>query len=232
MFLVALIFVLPLYFLDADEAEPHEEAAPAGASGFFSRLSWFVEGSIMFFPVDNGLESDPMPILPSLGLGASHSVTNIFRLDLTLDVYSTLYGYSASLGRPVPLAIENAWSRVTGFVLGFQAAGYFNLTQNLTLRAYTGLAVDFRLILSRSNLWDEEMEEANWHTRSLRSYFWSQGRWLLPVAGLGLDYTLETGLRVGLGFRVWMPAYRLWTGEDLPAVEGWRFGPGIRLTFR
>jgi len=189
----------------------------------------------MFFPEANEVdESDPMPILPSIGAGASYPVTNMFSLELTLDVYSTHYGFNHNLNRPVPLAIENRTARVTGILLGFQAAGHFDVSRTVTVRAYGGLAADLRIVVVAAGLTEglDDMDAIRRDTELVRSYFWSQGRWLLPFAGVGADYTLNSGLRIGLSFRVWMPAYRLWTGEDLPAIEGWRFGPGIRLTFR
>ena len=209
-------------------------ALPVEAEGFFSRLSWFGEGSILFFLEDNDVaDSAPMPILPSLGAGASYPFADTLRLELTLDFYTTHYHFHSGLNRPVPVEIENRTARVLGFILGFQAVRPFNVTPDLTLRAYGGLAADIRIVFAAAGLEaHEDMREIHRNTRQVRRYFWSQGRWLLPVIGLGADYTLNSGLKLGFDFRVWMPADRLWTGEDLPAVEGWRFGPGIRLTFR
>ena len=207
-------------------------ALPLGAEGFFSRISWFVEGSILFFPEDNGMESDPMPILPSLGAGVSSPLTGALALELTLDFYTTHYGYSHTLNRPVPLAIENRTARVMGFLVGLQLARHFHAAPNVTLRAYGGAAADLRVVLVASGLTEglDDMNEIRRDTDLVRRYFWSQGRWFKPLIGVGADYTLNSNLRLGFDFRVWMPVYRLWTGENLPAVEGWRFGPGIRLT--
>jgi len=207
-------------------------ALPLGAEGFFSRISWFVEGSILFFPEDNGMESDPMPILPSLGAGASHPLTSRLALELTLDFYTTHYGYSHTLNRPVPLAIENRTARVLGFLLGLQLTRHFYLTPAVRIRAYGGPAADLRIVLVASGLNGgfDDMDEIRRDTDLVRNYFWSQGRWFKPLVGVGADYTLNSGFRLGFDFRVWMPVYRLWTRENLPAVEGWRFGPGIRLT--
>lgn len=199
---------------------------------FFSGLSWFAQGSIMFFLEDNGLEGDPMPVLPSIGVGVSLPLRAALRLEVTMDVYSTHYGFSDTLDRPVPLADENRTARVTGILLGFQAVRPFNITPNMTLRANGGLAADLRIITIAARLHEDlnPMRDIDRQTSLVRDYFWSQGRWLLPVIGAGADYMLNSGLRLGLDFRVWMPAYRLWTGENLPTVEGWRLGTGIRLT--
>jgi len=207
-------------------------ALPLEAEGTFSRMSWFVEGSLLFFPEDNGMESDPMPILPALGAGVSYPLGRRLALELTLDFYTTHYGYSHTLNRPVPLAIENRTARVMGFLLGLQLAGHFELTPRLRIRAYGGPAADLRIALIASGLNEglDDMDEIRRDTNLVRSYFWSRGRWFKPLVGVGADYTLNSGFRLGVDFRVWMPVYRLWTGENLPPVEGWRFGPGIRLT--
>ena len=207
-------------------------AFPLGAQGFLDRVSWFGTGSILFFPEDNGPHSAPMPVLPSPGAGASFRANDIFRAEFTLDLYTTHYGYPAALNRPVPVEIEHRTARVIGCILGFQLAGYFDVTPNVTVRAYGGPAADLRMILVASGLTAglDDMDEVRREVDLVRNYFWSKGRWFLPFIGVGADYTLNSGFKVGLDFRVWVPVYRLWTGENLPTVEGWRFGPGIRLT--
>lgn len=207
-------------------------AVSAGAQGFFSGVSWFAEGSILLFPEKNGVDSDPMPILPSPGLGASLPLRNRLRLDITLDFYMTHYGYSDELGRAVPAAIENRSARVLGSLLAFQAAGYFELSPLLTLRAYGGPAADLRIVFMAAGLGPGDEEDASRQTKSARSYFWSSGRWFMPVAGAGLDFNINERFKLGIDLRCWIPAYRIWSGEDLPFIEGWRFGPGVRFTFR
>jgi len=208
-------------------------AFPSTAQGgIFTGVSWFGQGSFMFFLEDNEMHGDPMPVLPALGVGASLPFLDTLRLEVTIDVYSTHYGFSDVLNRPVPLADENRTARVTGILLGFQAVMPFDVTPATTVRVYGGLAADLRIVVVAARLIDElnPMEDIHRQTDLVRSYFWSQGRWLLPVIGVGMDYTLNSGLRLGFDFRAWMPVYRLWTGETLPAVEGWRLGAGIRIT--
>jgi len=227
MILAMLFFGLAALPLKAEI--PEEDA-----EGFLSRLSWTGQGSIMFFLEGNDIaDSDPMPILPSLGVGVAYPLNDILRLELSLDFYTTHYGFNDTLNRPVPLADENRTARVLGFLLGFQATRLFDVHPNLTLRAFGGLAADIRAVVVAARLHPTDPhEEIHRQTDQVRSYFWSQGRWIFPVAGLGMDYTLNSDLRLGFDFRVWMPAYRLWSGEDLPAAEGWRLGPTLRLTFR
>ena len=211
---------------------------PLGAQGFFSKISWLVEGTVLLFPEDNGMDSDPMPVLPSLGAGASYPVIDTYRLglslELTFDFYITHYGYSSSLKRAVPNAIENRTARVIGTVMGFQVAGVFNVTPFIALRAYAGPAADLRIVFKAAGLNEglDDLDAIRKDVDSVRNYFWSKGRWFMPVTGIGTDFTINSRFKLGIDLRVWMPIYKIWSGEDLPPIEGWRFGVGFRLTIR
>jgi hypothetical protein len=207
-------------------------AFPLHAQGFFSEVSWFFGGSVLFFPEDNGMESGTMPVLPSPGLGASRRFNEIFRIEATLDFYRGVYGYNDALQRAVPLEWEHRSAQVIGSVLGIQAAAYYEVFSLITLRAFAGLAADLRIILIAPDLSPDDMDDASKQTESVRSYFWSEARWFLPFAGLGFDFPMNERFKIGVDLRSWAPAYRLWSGEDLPAIEGWRFGGGLRFTFR
>jgi len=204
---------------------------PLGAQGFFSKMSWFVNGSIFLFPEDNGMYSDPMPVLPSPGLGVSYPINDLFKIESTLDFYFTHYGYSYELDRAVPMAIENRSSFVFGSVLAIQAAAYFNVNSFMTVRVYGGPAADLRIILLAEDLGPDDTADASRQTDSVTNYFWSSGRWFLPVVGSGVDFIVNPRFKVGVDLRVWIPLYKLWSGENLPAIEGWRFGPGLRFSF-
>ena len=194
--------------------------------------SWFAQGSVLFFPENNGLRSDPMPILPGFGAGFGLPIINPFRLEITLDMYFTTYGFDFTLGRAVPRAWENRSAFVWGSVLGVQAAYFWDLRSNMTLRFFGGLAADLRVVLVAPDLNDASpMEEIRKETDAVLRYFWSMGRWLLPVAGTGMDFNLNEKFRLGFDIRIWLPMYKLWTGESLPFIEGWRFGIGARVTF-
>ena len=214
---------------------------PLAAQGFSGRITWFGEGSVLLFPEDNGMDSGPMPVLPSPGFGVSYKAADIFkskgelRLELALDFYFTHYAYDYGLDRAVPAAIENRSALVIGFPLAFQLAAYFDLASFMTVRVFGGPAADLRIVLIAEDLNDADLigppeTNARIQTDSVRSYFWSQGRWLMPVIGTGVDFTINPRFKLGVDFRVWIPVYRLWSGETLPGIEGWRFGPGIRFT--
>ena len=205
---------------------------PIGAQGFWGKISWFGEASVLFFPESNGMDSDPMPILPSPGFGAAFPVGGPMKIEVTFDFYLTHYGYSYELERAIPNAIENRSARVIGSILAVQAAAYFNITSLLTVRAYAGPAADLRIVVMAADLGPDDKEDASRQTNSVRKYFWSGGRWFLPVTGAGLDFTVNDRIKIGIDLRSWLPVYRLWTGEKLPALEGWRFSPGIRFTIR
>jgi hypothetical protein len=203
------------------------------AQSFFSRLSWFGSGSILFFPEDNGLYSDPMPVLPSPGMGVGYPVYGPLSVELTLDLYFTHYGYADPLERAVPYAIENRSAQVWAFVLGVQAEACFSPVPLIDLRVYGGFAADMRLVLLAEDLNEglDDIDAIRDETDKIRNYFWGQGRWFLPLVGGGLDFNLNESFKLGLDMRVWIPVYKLWTGEGFMKIDGWRFGPGVRLTF-
>jgi hypothetical protein len=207
---------------------------PREAQGFFSRLSWSAGGSILFFPEDNGMRSDPMPILPSPGMGVAYPVYGPMWAELTLDLYFTHYGYDYVLGRAVPYAIENRSSQVWAFVLGAQAVALFSPTPLIDIRAYGGFAADMRLVLLAEDLNEglDRIDEITAETDNVRSYFWGQGRWFLPLLGSGVDFNLNEWFKLGMDVRMWIPLYKLWTGEGFMKIDGWRFGVGVRLSFK
>ena len=222
IFLAAGVF--PLFSQESDAEKP------AGAGDFFKKISWFAEASVLFFPEDNGIHSDPMPVLPSPGLGASYPIKDNLKMELSLDFYWTNYQYSYVLKRAVPAAIENRSAQVIGSVLAVQAAAFFDVTPYMTFRVYGGPAADLRIVFIASDLRSDDLDDASAQTDSVRNYFWSSGRWFMPVIGTGVDFKLNPSIKLGIDLRVWAPVYRLWSGEDLPAIEGWRFGAGLRFT--
>ncbi len=196
------------------------------------QLAWSFGGSVLLLPEDNGLESDPMPILASPGAAVSYPLLALFDVEATLDFYGTHYGYSDSLERAVPAAIENRSSFVVGTVLGVQALLHFPLPGDLRLRVYGGPAFDLRLCLTAGGLEGEDLEDAAAETGQIAEYFWGSGRWILPVLGAGIDYPATEKYLLGLDARIWIPLYRTWSGETLPAVEGWRLAAGLRVSIR
>ncbi|MCL2130426.1 MAG: hypothetical protein FWH35_08740 [Treponema sp.] len=227
LFLLFLLFFIISFSLFAQENDAEED----GGGGFLSRFDWFLKGTVLLFPEDNGMYSDPMPILPSWGAGISFSFTKIFKLELGYDYYMTYYGYN--LGRAVPNAIENRTARVIGSLLALEAAAYFNFGSLLTLRVYAGPAADLRIIYMARDLNEDldDLDAIGEDVDNIKKYFWGEGRWFMPVMGVGLDFTISPKIKLGIDLRVWAPLYKAWTNEDLPGIEGWRFGPGLRLTF-
>ena len=187
-------------------------------------------GSVLFFPENNGLESDSMPILPSIGAAAGWPVFSFMRIELSLDFYGTYYAYSDKLDRAVPAIPDNRSSFVIGSLMGIQALKIFPLTDTMRIRAYGGPAADLRICLVADGLEGADKSDASSQTKDIVSYFWGKGRWFMPVIGAGMDFKLTEKLLLGFDTRVWFPVYRLWTGESLPAIEGWRFGAGFRFS--
>lgn len=207
-------------------------AVAVSADPFPESLRWSFSGSVLFIPEDNGLESDPMPVLAVPGVSAAYPLSESVALEAALDLYGTYYGYSYSLERAVPFAIENRSSFVLGSVFGMQAVYKLSFKDDITIRVYGGPAFDLRLCLIAGGLEGEDREDAAEQTADISRYFWSGGRFFLPVLGSGLDFVSTEHFVVGVDGRIWIPVYKLWTNEDLPAVEGWRAALGIRFSLR
>jgi hypothetical protein len=205
--------------------------------GFFGSLDYSLRGSMLVFPENNGNASAPMPILPSLGGSASYSVNNLFALELSLDLYGTEYDYDYTLGRPVPANQEFRTSFIIGSIFGFQPVLRFTpWGENITIRAYGGLSVDLRICLLA---WDIHGQDTHQQGVTLAKasedifhYMWGGGRWFFPFVGAGMDFRAVEGIKLGFDLRAWFPVWKTWTGENLPAIEGFRFGAGFRATFR
>lgn len=187
-------------------------------------------GSVLVIPEDNGLESDPMPVLPSAGAALAVALGGPLWVELSLDIYGTHYRFSDNLQRPVPAAVENRWTTVIGFMLGPQLLFRSGLSETTALRVYGGPVADLRLCLIAEDLNDDEQDEASRQTGAVADYFWGDTRWLLPVLGAGMDFRISEKLALGFDLRLWFPLYKLWTAEDLPPIEGWRFSGSLRLT--
>jgi hypothetical protein len=222
---------------------------PLGAQGFkafFSAIDWSVRGSVLVFPEDNGVASAPMPILPSLGGSASYSLNELLALEMSLDIYGNTYDYDYTLERVVPANDEFRTSFVIGTVWGFQPVFRFRpMGDKFTIRAYGGVSFDFRIVFraygidadeEHTNSTDPEHSGYTGHTvgeasKEITRYFWGGGRWIFPFIGGGMDFPVFEGITLGFDIRSWLPLWRLWTGEDLPFIEGFRFGIGFRVTF-
>ncbi|MDR1429098.1 MAG: hypothetical protein LBI85_02315 [Spirochaetaceae bacterium] len=202
------------------------------AQGFFGGLVWSFKGSVLVIPEDNGLEGDPMPILGSLGVSAAHPFGERLFLEASLDFYTTHYGFPDGAKWPYPYAEENRSTRVVGSILGFQALYRREISSSMWFRVYGGLSADLRLCLIAGGLEGADRDDASAETSRTASYFWGQGRWIFPVAGAGMDFAASQKFLLGFDLRAWFPLYKVWSGEDLPAIEGWRFAAGLRFTLR
>jgi hypothetical protein len=204
-----------------------------------ARFGSFGRGSILVFPDDNGNASAPMPILPSLGGGVFYTINDLLALEASLDVYGTTYDYDYSLGRPVPANDEYRSAFVTGVLLGLQPVFRWNPGETFTIRAYGGPAFDLRMIFGAYGIEDNEPHPGNKSPNTtvgdareeISSYFWGSGRFLFLHAGAGMDFPFMENIQLGFDLRAWFPVWRLWTGENLPGIEGFRFGAGCRITF-
>jgi hypothetical protein len=209
-------------------------SAPEGFR-FWDSFSLSFRGAVFVIPTDNSLESDPSPVLPMGGAALGYSLGSRWLMDwsveVSLDIYSTNYGYSNTLNRAVPMAIENRSARIIGFVTGFQAQARYTLTDLVSLRFYAGPALDLRACFLAWDLNDADLPDAKAQTSAVKTYMWEKGRWFFPFLGAGVDFSVNERFILGGDFRVYFPLYKLWTGEKTP-IEGWRFSGGIKFTIR
>jgi len=213
-----------------------------GVRGFFRAIEWSARGNILVFADDNGNTSAPIPILPSLGGGASYPLNNLLAFELSLDLYGTTYDFDVRLNRAVPSNDEFRSAFVVGAIVGLQPVFRFRpMGDKFTIRAYGGLGFDFRIILRAYGIEDGETHtnDKNPNTgltvgqarKEISSYFWGSGRFIFPFIGGGMDLALLEGINLGFDIRIWLPVWRAWSGEDLPIIDGFRFGVGFRITF-
>jgi hypothetical protein len=210
---------------------------PLTAQNVRNNLRWSFEGSILYFPEDNGNAGDPGPILPSFGVALALPVNKYLWLEFTEDLYFTNYMYNYTLDRAIPAAWENRSAFVFGFLTGMQAVGWFSLGKNADFRVFGGPAADFRVITLASNLHPDDFSgnpetDAQIQTDLVSEYLWSKARWFMPTAGIGFDFVVNERFLAGVDARVWFPIYRLITSENMPPIEGWRFSLGLRVRAR
>ncbi|HCM27075.1 MAG TPA: hypothetical protein DIC34_11105 [Treponema sp.] len=190
--------------------------------------TWAFRGGLIAILEDNGLEGDPAPILPLPG--AALAIPLVWRLDAepSIDLYSAVYGFSDLLGRPVPYALEYRSTRVVSALVGLPLAITVPLPGGVRWRFLAGPAFDLRLCLVAEGLEGADLEDASAETADTAAYFWGSGRWVSPQIGTGVEIPASDKFWLGIEARAWIPAYRLWTGEELPAAEGWRLALSLR----
>jgi len=220
---VLLIFIFALIPLNA-------------AFGSSPHITWM--GSLFLFASDNGPSADPPAILPSLGVSASWVLQDPLKIEVTGDFYGTNYEYNTVHNYPMACSPESRSAFVFGLVTAVQVTGYFPIGDNgTTVRVYGGPAADFRLVVPAFGLHPDDQTgdidtNAKLQTEAIASWFWSDGRWIMPVFGAGMDFPLNEQVLLGFDLRVWFPVYKLWTNDNTPAIDGWRFGLGLRVTPR
>jgi len=226
-FFAAMFFALALFLIPKSGA-------------FGDDFHWAINGGILFLAADNGKQgADPMPILPTAGGSFAWQFWDLLRAEISADIYFTNYEYNSTLGYPMACNPENRSAFVMGFVTAIQLTGAIPIGYDgITVRVYGGPAMDFRLVvlafgLNHPSDFTGNIEtDAQLQTDAISEYFWSEARWFLPVFGAGMDFPINEKFLLGFDLRVWFPLYRLWTDENIPAIDGWRFGVGLRITPR
>jgi len=200
---------------------------------FGDSLQWSVTGNILVFPAKNDTDSDPFPILPSGGGALSLQIFGPLRVELTTDIYLKTYEFNFDLGYPMGSNPENGPALILGFLTGLQLTGNFSISDNGTaLRVYAGPAADLRIISPAISNYPEDKSDGKSHSDAIREYFWSSGRWFMPVAGIGVDFPVNEKFLLGFDLRTWFPVYKINSNDNTSAIDGWRFGAGFRITPR
>ena len=209
------------------------------ANPFLDNFSWATHGSLFYFAADNGQEADPAPIIPSAGISAAWQFWDYLRLEVTEDLYFTNYEYNSTLNYAMACNPENRSAFVMGFLTGFHLTGFIPITDSgISARVYGGIALDIRLVIKAIGLSHPADNtglietDVQLQTEAIRNYFWSEGRWFYPVAGIGMDFPANERFFLGFDIRTWFPLYRQWADQTLPKIDGWRFGIGLRITPR
>jgi hypothetical protein len=202
-------------------------------------FSWALHGNVFYFAADNGVDSDPAPIIPSGGFSLAWRLARFLKIEFTEDIYFTNYEFNAALGYPMACNPENRSALVLGFVTGIQAVGFFPIGNNgMAARIFGGPAADIRVVTLAVGLNHQAdftgviETDAQLQTNAIRNYFWEQGRWFMPAAGIGADFPINENFLLGFDLRTWFPVYKIWTNDNTPAIDGWRFGANLRITPR
>jgi len=201
-------------------------------------FDWSVKGSLFLFAADNGPRADALPVIGSLGFSLSWQIVDSLRIEFSEDIYYTNYEFNKELGFPMACGNENRSAFVLGFITSVQAVGAFPVgTNGIMLRVFGGPAADFRVVTLAFGLHPDDLDSANEnnvheHTSAVLNYFWSKGRWFMPVLGTGMDFPATENYLIGFDLRVFFPIYKLWTDDKTPMIDGWRFGVSFRITPR
>ena len=134
LFILMVFLFLPVFVLSANP------------------FNWAAHASIFYFAADNGQDSDPAPILPSMGFSGAWHFWGPFRLELSTDIYFTNYEFRFTdfenrLGYAMACNPENRSAFVLGLLTGLQLTGFIPINNNgAGVRIYGGPAVDLRIV--------------------------------------------------------------------------------------
>ena len=198
-------------------------------------FSWALHGGFFYFAADNGVDSDPAPIIPSGGFSLDWQLMRYLKIEVTEHIYFTDYEYNVTLGYPMACNPENRSAFVLGFLTGVNAVGYFPIGEG-AFRVFGGLAFDFRVITLAIGLnhpadfTGDIKTDAQLQTDAVSKYFWEKGRWFMPSAGFGFDFPINSRFLLGFDLRAWFPVYKIWASDKAPDIDGWRFGANLRIT--
>jgi hypothetical protein len=197
-------------------------------------LNWSFTAGILVLASDNGAQgADPMAVLPFAGGSFSWNFWGPLSIGLTEDIYFTNYEYNSVLDYPMACNPENRSAFVLGFITGINFMSAFKISEKgVVARAFAGPAFDLRLVTEAFGLHPLDTEDAEQQTAAIKDYFWGEGRFFFFTVGGGIDFPISQKFLLGIDLRAWMPVYRLWADDQIPAIDGWRFAAGLRISPR
>jgi hypothetical protein len=216
---------LPVFFLFCLQGAFCEDKFPEANPLAF-------RGALFVITEENGLAGDVSPLLFAPGFSFASHLGGDWYLEFSADLYWATYAFPEGAGQPLPVNVENRSAWVFSLLAGADVLFRLPIGQRFWLRIYAGPGADLRLCLNALYQGDPDYGFAAEETDRTTAYFWGEGRWFYPNAGLGFDIAVAPKLLAGLDLRAWFPVYRLWTGESLPPWEGWRFAAGFRVTLQ
>lgn len=162
------------------------------------------------------------PVVNTLGGSIHISFEEGFFLQVqpALDLFWTNYEWNTD--QAVPTEYERGQGNnafVLGFLLDLPLTATARFNERLGGAFSIGPAFLFRAAFANDDTAEYE-DEMTANLASMIAYFWSDGRWFYPSAGLRLHVFLQENFTFAFGVRGFMPVAGLWLGAADVFNEG------------
>ncbi|MGO8693603.1 MAG: hypothetical protein ACLQMF_08005 [Rectinemataceae bacterium] len=174
---------------------------------------------------------------PATTAGSSSLITNILGVGITLpfepgsrwsfvptaDLYAANFGLVN--GKAVAVDIGDREAYVVGALLDAPVVYSFDLRPPWKVTAGAGLAINARYgFMAVSDASSSDVAAIN-------SYFWSQGRFIMPSTQASVFYSLTRHLDFGFTALAYWPIFNLWAGTGLSFFDQGIFGGRLDLRY-